>query len=829
MKQQFKIMLLVAVTAMTAITLQAKSPVQCPSGYYDKAIGKNQSSLLQALSGIIATHTTIAYDNLWDVYDDADVDANNHYIDIYSNYDKYTRGNKCGNYKTIGDCVNREHAMPKSWWGGTKNSAYSDAFHLYPTDGYINNQRSNFPYGECAGASDVKRITNGNYYGKAITGTSTFSGYSGKVFEPDDEYKGDVARSYFYMAAAYNSLLAKNKGEMLAENAYPVFTDWAINLLLKWHRLDPVSDKEINRNNYICAWQGNRNPFIDHPELAEYIWGDKKDQSWQGSEVTGSTLISPATGDKLDLGIAHVGKSLSKTLTIKGVNLTKALTVKVTGTGFSVSTTSVTATAANSGTSVTITFSSNTAREATGSLTVSSSEVGTVTVPLTAQAVSGIVALQATDITTSGFTARWENTDESTGYYKLHVLEPSGAEITGYPISILASTEQHAVKGLKPATAYNYYLESATDASFKSNTIAVTTAALIPVIDFQGDFEIKATVGGDSPIITAALYTENVTEDIDLDVTGNFEISLDKTNWSKELTIDADGESFYVRVADTSTAGDYAGTLSAATSTLDVDVDIHATVAAVGEINFVEGFESTTSWSGYATSGQNITGDMCKWHVAHAYLGNDATSDRPHGKNALRLYVNNGTPSIFMAEDKAGGAGEVSFYAAPFSSDADATFRLYYSVNGGTTWVEVADLGPAAVNKRARGTQRNVTISKSTALQRYAATLNVEGNVRIKIEMTSGKRADIDDITISDYTRPVVTALNGVATDARSWDAHAAAGAIVVEAAGSKVEIYNLDARKVAAARVKGAHAFALPAGIYLVVVNNQSKKVIVK
>lgn len=255
-----------------------------PNGYYDDCEnmqgGKN---LLQALFRTISSHDNVGYDGLWNVYRTSDVDENGYIWDMYSTK-RWTPGDKqCGNYKNVGDCYNREHSMPKSWFK-EGSPMKSDAFHVYPTDGKVNGQRSNYPYGECANGTTLP--SNGNVQALGKLGTSTFPGYSGKVFEPVDEYKGDFARTYFYMATCYNDKIAGWNSDMLANNNYPCYTEWAVNLLLKWHRQDPVSEKELKRNDAVYAYQGNRNPFIDHPELAEYIWGDKTSERWSSSGGT---------------------------------------------------------------------------------------------------------------------------------------------------------------------------------------------------------------------------------------------------------------------------------------------------------------------------------------------------------------------------------------------------------------------------------------------------------------------------------------------------------------------------------------------------------------
>lgn len=250
-----------------------------PAGYYTPCENKGGSSLLSALCEKVGPHTVISYDGLLDLYKTSDVYPDGKIWDMYSTK-HWTAGNTCGGYKRIGDCYNREHSMPKSWFNDAK-PMYSDAFHLYPTDGKVNGQRSNYPYGECEGGKNLGTHNGVTALGRL--GRSTFEGYSGTVFEPIDEYKGDFARTYFYMAARYNDKISSWKSDMLAHNSYPAFSSWAVKLLLKWHRQDPVSEKERDRNDAVYKHQKNRNPFIDHPEMAEYIWGDKSDQRWSST------------------------------------------------------------------------------------------------------------------------------------------------------------------------------------------------------------------------------------------------------------------------------------------------------------------------------------------------------------------------------------------------------------------------------------------------------------------------------------------------------------------------------------------------------------------
>lgn len=244
-------------------------------GYYDSAVGKSEAALKTALYNIVKGHTQLSYTpGLWDAYETTDINPETGKIwDMYSTCAWVYETKQCGNYKVVCDCYNREHSIPQSWFN-EKSPMKSDAFHVYPTDGKVNGQRSNYPYGECSnGVSE-----SGKSLGRL--GTSTFPGYSGIVFEPVDEYKGDFARTYFYFATRYEDIMTSIGGESFNKTVYPSFSTWSLNLFLKWHRQDPVSQKETDRNNAVEKLQKNRNPFIDYPELVEYIWGNKKGEAW---------------------------------------------------------------------------------------------------------------------------------------------------------------------------------------------------------------------------------------------------------------------------------------------------------------------------------------------------------------------------------------------------------------------------------------------------------------------------------------------------------------------------------------------------------------------
>jgi len=181
MRKQITILLLLVFTGMLG---------QEPAGYYDDAEGLTGEELKTALYQIISPHTTLDYDQLWDAYYTTDVDKyfedDGTVLDMYSEnpsgvdpYDYDFGTDQCGNYSGEGSCYNREHSFPKSWFNDA-SPMYTDIFHIYPTDGYVNGKRSNYAYGE------VDNPTWESENGCKL-GPNTYPGYSGTVFEPIDE------------------------------------------------------------------------------------------------------------------------------------------------------------------------------------------------------------------------------------------------------------------------------------------------------------------------------------------------------------------------------------------------------------------------------------------------------------------------------------------------------------------------------------------------------------------------------------------------------------------------------------------------------------------
>jgi endonuclease I len=269
-----------------AITFTGSAGI--PANYYDPVGGLTCSSLKTSLYNIIKPasgnpHPT--YTGLWGAYyitDDRLNDAANKTI-VWDTYTDNPTGAECefsfgspyqdkGSSGTV-ECqrYNREHAFPQSWFGGAVEPMRSDMFIVYPSDKFVNGQRGNIPYGVVTAPNYTSN--NGSKRGPNIFLTQ----YTGTAFEPIDEYKGDLARSIFYVATAYENLIAgwqgnANANDVLNGSSYQTFDDWYLKLLYQWHLADPVSAKEIDRNNDVYMIQGTRNPYIDHPEYVALVW-----------------------------------------------------------------------------------------------------------------------------------------------------------------------------------------------------------------------------------------------------------------------------------------------------------------------------------------------------------------------------------------------------------------------------------------------------------------------------------------------------------------------------------------------------------------------------
>ena len=323
--------------------------------YYQKANGKKGRELKTAFFNIIKNPAVIDYDSLWTAYNTSDVRtmegvADPFIWDMYSGISRYPlytypHGTGAGNTEGVKG-IQREHSMVKKWFNPTDAPSsgsktyddvrpmYSDIVHVIPTDAVCNNNRNDLCYGEIS-ADQVDWWSAGNFCAKSKQGGCSTPGWAEqvanpskmRVFEPNDEYKGDLARIYFYMVTCYEpgyftwnpvrDADKKKTGEVglltgnhcgtwtcdmfdaANDDAYQPFAPWAFDMLMRWAKNDPVSQKEIDRNEVIWKFQGNRNPFVDYPGLEDYIWGDKKDVAFE----YGGEVVEEPTSDNCEVAL----------------------------------------------------------------------------------------------------------------------------------------------------------------------------------------------------------------------------------------------------------------------------------------------------------------------------------------------------------------------------------------------------------------------------------------------------------------------------------------------------------------------------------------------
>lgn len=273
MKKMISSVWKILITSVFTFFLTFSIFAQIPPGYYQNASGKSGIQLLNAITEIIDNHHVMSYSDLWSCFLLTDTIGEGQIWDIYSTLGDGTSENplywsqdQCVSVSAQeGDCYNREHLFCQSWFGSTQEAPYSDLFHIYPVDGLVNTVRNNNPFGVVENPS--RTFTNGSKYG-----LNTFpSAPNESAFEPIDAYKGDIARSFFYMVARYQNEDANFSYSSMTTGAK--LKPWALNMLMQWHLQDPVSPKEHARNAAVYLFQHNRNPFIDYPELVSKIWG----------------------------------------------------------------------------------------------------------------------------------------------------------------------------------------------------------------------------------------------------------------------------------------------------------------------------------------------------------------------------------------------------------------------------------------------------------------------------------------------------------------------------------------------------------------------------
>ena len=495
----------VAVAVCAAAGFAAVAEI--PAGYYDGIEGLTTSALKTKLHEIIRNHSTNSYNGLFSksfIYTDVRDDGT--WWDMYSDIDRYVRVNG----RVDWDGMNREHSFPKSWWGGATNvPEYTDLNHLYPADGDANMKKSNYPLGEV----DPSGVTFDNGVSTVGRPVSGQGGGATRVFEPADEYKGDFARTYFYMVTCYQADTWKYQ-YMAAQGTYPTLQGWAIDLLLEWHREDPVSQKEIDRNDAVFGLQSNRNPFIDFPEIAEYIWGDMKGQPFVSGElppIGEGMLVTPQNNSTVDFGSVVKGKTSTVTLPIKGT-VTADLSLTVTGTSdFSIPVKSVDWREINSneGYNLEIKYTPKSIGASEAMLLLFDGGLQGVTsysITLRGNAVEmpvfdRPVATEATNLSPAGFRANWitPSNPEVIDYYIVNFSEYVNGSRRDFSLSTDDDTPYLDFNEAVSGANYSYTVQSVRygEKSQESNVVNVSLSAGISELDGGGKgFSAFSTEGG---------------------------------------------------------------------------------------------------------------------------------------------------------------------------------------------------------------------------------------------------------------------------------------------------------------------------------------------
>jgi endonuclease I/chitodextrinase len=441
---------------------------QIPSGYYSTAIGTGYT-LKTNLYNIIKGHTDRGYDGLYLTYQTSDRDYyyenDGTVLDMYSenptgidpyNYSTSVSSDKCGNYSVEGDCYNREHIIPQSVFNSNAPMV-SDAHSITPTDGKVNGLRSAFPHGIVASAS--KTTLNGSKLG-----SSGVSGYSGTVFEPIDEFKGDIARMYFYFATRYQNTVSGYSFDMFNNTSDQVFTTAFLNMLLTWHAQDPVNAREIARNNAIYTRQNNRNPYIDHPEYVQLIWNP-----------TADTVAPTAATNLAVTGTTSSAVSLSWTAGTDNIAVTSydiymngVLKTSVSGSNLTASINGLSASTAYS-------FYIIAKDAAVNSSPVSNTANGTTTIAIADTEIpTAPTNLAVTGSSSSTVSLSWTASTDNIGIASYDVYVNSAFKST-------VSGTTALINGLTPSTTYSFYVlakDAAANPSPQSNSVNGTTTAV---------------------------------------------------------------------------------------------------------------------------------------------------------------------------------------------------------------------------------------------------------------------------------------------------------------------------------------------------------------
>ena len=596
---------------------------QAPAGYYNGTEGLTGATLKTKLSEIItAGHKDNGYDGLYNGYPTTDSDHfyenDGTVLDMYSENptgtDPYTYRHgikKCGNYSVEGDCYNREHIVPQSFFN-QQSPMRGDIHFVRPTDGKVNGMRSNYPFGAVNSPSFTSK--NGTK-----VGPSSSPGYGGTVAEPIDEFKGDIARMVFYFVTRYASRLSSfSTGNMLGGSPYPGLQAWEKDVLLAWSIQDPVSPTEIERNNASYVFQKNRNPFIDHPEWVQLIWGSQTVDTQAPSAPTNLAVLSTSTASA----------NLSWTASTDNVGVSY-YRIFVNGV-FHSNSNATTATVSGLAQGTTYTFYVIAVDAANNASPQSNTATGTTLTDT--QAPTAPLNLSVTSVGTNNIAVQWTAATDNVGVTSYDIY------VNGELMGSTSSTSTN-IANLNPLTAYSIYIvakDAAGNVSPQSNTVTATTTALSANCGDESFETIPPSTSNYSTYNWISNGVSWTSEDSRTDQTINGRAITIRNGFVTALSV-PNGIGEFKVTTQLKFSGS-AGTLKIFVNGTDtgktVPYSSTATTTTVTGINVAGTVEITLQQNGAATN--RVAIDDMSW-TCYTLAG---VNESAVGKNALSIYPN---------------------------------------------------------------------------------------------------------------------------------------------------------------------------------------------
>lgn len=702
------------------------------TSYYRKVEGLKKAELKAALHDLIQPDHVLSYGGkgkgyTWAGFYVCDWLEVGYVRDRYSNEQRRFNADE-----TAVSDMNIEHIWANSWWGHLVNNAYCDLFNLYPSDATANGRKSNNPIGVVDGTIA---------YDNGVIKVGKSSSYRADslitAWEPADEWKGDFARTYFYMATCYqhmSDLWTTTEGWLTVDGSeWPTMRPWVYQLMLQWAKTDPVDDIERNRNEVIFGIQGNRNPFVDYPQLADYVWGDSTDcRFYLHPQSIEPELFMPMAGDRMDFGLQALSLGFKTTLIVRGRNIENGVDVSVDNPLFQLGTNHINAEDLLDGYALPVTVCPTEAGTYQAILSLNGESLAQVDT-LDIAFVNGIPAYEATDIVCSissrHFTANWMNYQPEVEYtLEVYTKKEDGSHVEFKTYT--TDETSYKVSGVQPNTTYYYTVSIYEDGLLKasSNEVAVTMPKASPVFSVSTyNIAFTAVPGKPSTAVQVGVTAMSVPEYItNVTLDAPFEVSEDGEEWGYELRLTGTNPTFLVRMGTVTEEGNYEGEMLVTTK--DVEERIVTLTASVdSRKSFFEDFEMGSK-NGYAES--IVTCTASTWRMADAYPTAD---NNRNGGRSVRMR-NKGY--IEMQTDKADGCDSLWFYAGLYNKDTGVKLTVSYSVDGGENWIPVAT---------------DIAVG---AWQRYAYKLDVRGDVRLRFDnngSSNTKRINLDDIQMSDY------------------------------------------------------------------------------